>query len=56
MKKEIMDILCCPNCKGELDLAVLKEDYKEIVTGSLTCKKCNEKFKIEEGIPCLLPK
>ena len=56
MKKEIMDILCCPNCKEELDLTVVKEDQKEVITGYLTCKKCNEIFKIEDGIPSLLPK
>jgi uncharacterized protein YbaR (Trm112 family) len=56
MKKELMDILACPMCKGDLELSIDKEDEKgEVVTGSLYCKKCDECYPIEEGIPNLLP-
>ncbi|MBI2846622.1 MAG: methytransferase partner Trm112 [Chloroflexi bacterium] len=55
MKKELMDILACPLCKGELRLDVVKEGEKEIVTGSLYCGKCNQSYPIEDGIPNLLP-
>ena len=56
MKKEILDILCCPTCKGELDLTIKKEENAEIIDGELTCKKCNCKYFIVGGIPNLLPK
>ena len=56
MKKELMDILCCPKCKGDLDLKIKKEEKNEIIMGSLICKKCNTLYTIEEGIPNLLPK
>ena len=56
MKRDLVDILCCPTCKGDLDLEVKKEQKGEIITGSFTCKKCNCKYSIEEGIPNLLPK
>jgi uncharacterized protein YbaR (Trm112 family) len=56
MKRDLVDILCCPICKGDLDLEVKKEQKGKIITGSFTCKKCNCKFSIEEGIPNLLPK
>ncbi len=56
MKKDLMEILCCPTCKGDLNLSVKKENEKEIVTGTLTCKKCNVDYPIEDGIPNLLPK
>ncbi len=55
MKKELMEILCCPVCKGDLELETEKEDRNEIINGKLICKKCG-KYKIEDGIPNLLPK
>ena len=55
MKKDLMEILCCPVCKGDLDLIVKKEQDAEVVDGTLHCKKCNENYPIEDGIPNLLP-
>jgi len=55
MKRELMDILACPMCKGELKLTVTEENEKEIVTGSLFCAKCNHHYPIEDTIPNLLP-
>lgn len=54
MKKEILEILRCPVCLGEFDLEV-SEEKEEIIRGTLICKKCGRKYKIEEGIPMLLP-
>jgi uncharacterized protein YbaR (Trm112 family) len=56
MKKELMDILACPVCKGDLDLSIEEEDEKgEVVVGSLYCGKCEQRYPIEDGIPNLLP-
>ncbi len=55
MKRELMDILACPVCKGELKLTVTQENDREIVTGSLFCPKCNHAYPIEDTIPNLLP-
>lgn len=55
MKKDLMDILACPVCKGDLELTVVEEDEKEVVTGSLYCTKCKETYPIEDAIPNLLP-
>jgi uncharacterized protein YbaR (Trm112 family) len=55
MKRELMDILACPVCKGELKLKVDKENEIEIVTGSLYCPKCDVRYPISETIPNLLP-
>jgi uncharacterized protein YbaR (Trm112 family) len=55
MKKELMDILACPVCKGSLKLEVTEEKDGEVVTGSLFCKKCNYKYPITDSIPNLLP-
>ena len=55
MKKDLMEILCCPVCKGDLELKIIKEEGPEIIEGSLYCKKCKETYPIEDGIPVLLP-
>ncbi len=55
MKKDLMDILACPVCKGELELNVEEENEGEIVTGSLYCRKCDEHYPIADTIPNLLP-
>ncbi len=56
MKKDLVNILCCPTCKGDLKLNVEKEENGEIITGSFTCEKCKCTYSIEDGIPDLLPK
>jgi uncharacterized protein YbaR (Trm112 family) len=56
MKRELVDILCCPVCKGDLELAVKKESKAEILEGDLRCQACKADYPIEDGIPNLLPK
>jgi uncharacterized protein YbaR (Trm112 family) len=55
MKRELMDILVCPLCKGDLSLSVDKEEEGEIVEGSLTCQSCSEVYPINDTIPNMLP-
>ena len=54
MKKDLMDILVCPACKGPLELKVELEEGDEVVTGALLCSKCSETYPIEDSIPNLL--
>ena len=56
MKKELMDIIGCPTCKGDLTLSVDTEDENEVMEGRLNCGKCGVDYPIEDGIPNLLPK
>ncbi len=42
-------------CKGDLELKVEKEEGGEIVTGTIVCKECRERYPIEDGIPNMLP-
>jgi len=56
MKKEMVHILCCPTCKGDLTLQITKEDKNNIISGSLTCSHCNVVYMITNGIPDLLPR
>jgi len=56
MKKETIDILCCPSCKGDLELDIKKEEKNNIIEGFFICKKCNVKYPIKDGVPDLLPR
>jgi uncharacterized protein YbaR (Trm112 family) len=44
--KELLDILVCPKCKGELELTS-EED-------GLTCNACKLKYPIQDEIPIML--
>ncbi len=62
MKRSLLDILRCPECKGELNLDSTKLDKsteaeppQEIEEGTLFCKKCEIEYPIEDGIPNMLP-
>lgn len=55
MKRDLMDILCCPVHKADLQLRVAKEEGGEILEGALHCALCHFDYPIEEGIPNLLP-
>ncbi|MEK6973496.1 MAG: Trm112 family protein [archaeon] len=46
LSKELLDVLACPQCKGNLDYN--KKEQK------LICKKCELAYGIEEGIPVML--
>jgi len=55
MKKDLLDILRCPKCKGELGLTIEEGSSEEIEEGTLHCKSCEIDYPIEDGIPNMLP-
>jgi len=55
MKRDLMEILACPLCKGDLELEAFEEKDGEILDGRLCCKGCGEVYPIEDGIPNMLP-
>jgi uncharacterized protein YbaR (Trm112 family) len=55
MDEDLMDIICCPVDKHDLDLEVDEREDEEIIAGTLTCTECGEVYPIEDGIPNLLP-
>lgn len=55
MRKDLMDILACPVCKGTLELRVEEEQEDDVIKGSLVCAHCTETYPIENSIPNLLP-
>jgi len=55
MKEDLLDILCCPLDKHDLELDIDEQEGEEILDGRLTCTECGETYPIEDGIPNLLP-
>jgi uncharacterized protein YbaR (Trm112 family) len=46
LKKELLDILCCPKCKGDLN-------YRP-EQNTLTCTQCGRVFEVNNDIPIML--
>lgn len=46
IKQELLDILVCPQCKGDLELNTDKNGLK--------CHKCKLIYEIHNDIPCML--
>jgi uncharacterized protein YbaR (Trm112 family) len=55
VNESLLDIVCCPLDKADLELDVDEREDDEIRTGTLTCTECGENYPIEDGIPNLLP-
>jgi uncharacterized protein len=55
VKADLLEILRCPVCRGELALVQRRTDGAEIVEGTLTCSTCHVDYPITDGIPDLLP-
>jgi uncharacterized protein YbaR (Trm112 family) len=46
IKKELLDILCCPKCKGDLTLTAGAD--------GLICDNCKLLYPIKDDIPIML--
>ncbi|HQW51679.1 MAG TPA: methytransferase partner Trm112 [Tepidiformaceae bacterium] len=55
MQHSLMEILCCPLCKADLELKATREEDGEVIEGTLICTGCRERYPIEDGIPNMLP-
>lgn len=55
MKPDLMEILCCPVCRGDLTLTSTRTEGGEVLEGTLKCAHCRVDYPIEDGIPNLLP-
>ena len=51
MKRDLVAILCCPDCQGELALHDAVPDSLEVETGTLACASCGASYPIVRGIP-----
>ena len=48
VKKELLDILVCPQCKGELEYRTEPEEV-------LICHSCKLVYPVKDNIPVMLP-
>lgn len=55
MRADLLEILRCPLCLGELGLTVRSKSGPEIESGSLACPRCKVDYPITDGIPDMLP-
>jgi uncharacterized protein YbaR (Trm112 family) len=46
LSRELLDILCCPKCHGDLEYAPKNN--------TLTCKSCRKIYRVENDIPIML--
>ncbi len=46
LKKKLLDILCCPKCRGTLSYDPKKE--------TLRCKRCHQTYPVTDEIPIML--
>jgi uncharacterized protein len=46
IKKELLEILCCPKCKGDL---LYKPEENLLV-----CKACGKQYDVKDDIPIML--
>jgi uncharacterized protein len=44
--RQLLEILVCPKCKGELD-------YRE-AENALDCRTCRLRYEVRDGIPIML--
>lgn len=47
LDKELLEVLACPKCKGEVEYV----QEKEIIL----CNNCKVYYEVREGIPVMLP-
>ena len=55
MRQDLMEILVCPVCRGDLTLTIAATEDDEVLTGDLACGACSQHYPITDGIPNLLP-
>lgn len=51
IKREILDLLCCPECRGDLLLTDPTEAVDNVVRGRLACASCGRAYPVVGSIP-----
>lgn len=55
MKHQLLDLLCCPLCGGQLHLEVKSQHGEQVENGELTCQKCSKSYPIIDCVPRFVP-
>jgi SAM-dependent methyltransferase/uncharacterized protein YbaR (Trm112 family) len=51
MRTGLIEFLCCPSCKADLDLVDDTSSGRTVVSGALRCSGCGERYPIRQGVP-----
>lgn len=56
MKLSLLEKLCCPFDKGDLDLKIFTQNEKKhVLEGLMTCTTCKRYYPIIYGVPIMTP-
>jgi uncharacterized protein YbaR (Trm112 family) len=55
LKRDMVQLLACPECLNDLELKVEREIKGDVKEGLLICKACNRKYPISKGVPNFIP-
>jgi SAM-dependent methyltransferase len=51
MKQDLLEVLRCPNCAGDLSLEAAKENGNRVESGALRCRTCAASYPIVNYVP-----
>jgi SAM-dependent methyltransferase len=54
MNRWLLELLCCPSCKAELEWEPFDRLEGELLAGDLACKACRERYPLRNGVPCFV--
>ncbi len=54
MRAEFLKYLCCPACKGRLDLKIAERKGFQGLAGQLLCEECSKRYEVNDGLPNLV--
>lgn len=54
MRREVLQILNCPNCRHDLTLLEHQVDGDEVLDGFLECGNCRRSFPVANGVPKMI--
>jgi uncharacterized protein YbaR (Trm112 family) len=56
MTRDLIDLLCCPPCRGQLTLHATDSAGAHVEEGELACAGCGHRYPIRGGIPRFVPR
>ncbi len=51
MKRELLELLCCPDCRQDLRAAAVEGGGERIESGRLACGGCSREYSVERFVP-----
>ncbi|MFO0841288.1 MAG: methyltransferase domain-containing protein [Gemmataceae bacterium] len=55
MRRCLVDLLACPECRGSMEIAEVREENAvRILQGALRCVACSRRYPVEKGVPRLV--